>query len=34
MPDDADLIDIVADWLGDEATRQMVFVDTPQSLFF
>jgi predicted TIM-barrel fold metal-dependent hydrolase len=34
MPDDADLIDRAADWLGDEATRQLVFVDTPRSLFF
>jgi len=34
MPDDAELIDMVADWLGNQATRQLVLVDTPQSLFF
>jgi predicted TIM-barrel fold metal-dependent hydrolase len=34
MPDDAELIDMTADWLGDQATRQLVFVDTPRSLFF
>ena len=34
MPDDADLIDAMAVWLSDDATRQQVFVANSQSLFF
>jgi predicted TIM-barrel fold metal-dependent hydrolase len=34
MPDDAELIDLAFDWLGSSATRRLVLVDTPQSLFF
>ena len=34
MPDDTDLIDAMAVWLSDDATRQQVFVANSQSLFF
>jgi predicted TIM-barrel fold metal-dependent hydrolase len=34
MPDDAELIDIVGEWVADDATRRAVFVETPQRLFF
>ena len=34
MPDDADLIDAGGDWLGGEVTRRMIFVETPNALFF
>jgi predicted TIM-barrel fold metal-dependent hydrolase len=34
VPDDADLIDIVGEWIADDATRRAVFVETPQRLFF
>jgi len=34
VPDDADLIDRMQDWLGDETIARQVFVDNPQALFF
>ncbi|MEO8686191.1 MAG: amidohydrolase family protein [Devosia sp.] len=34
MPDDADLVDAMTAWLGNDAIRQQVFVTNPQSLFF
>lgn len=34
MPDDAELLDMIADWISNQATRKLVLVDTPQSLFF
>jgi 2-pyrone-4,6-dicarboxylate lactonase len=33
MPDDGDLVDLLADVLGDEATRQQVLVTNPMSLY-
>ena len=34
VPDDADLIDAADAWLGDEATRRKILVETPDALFF
>jgi predicted TIM-barrel fold metal-dependent hydrolase len=34
MPDDAALIETMAAWLGDEAVRRTILVDTPEALFF
>jgi predicted TIM-barrel fold metal-dependent hydrolase len=33
MPNDADLVDQLADWLPTEALRQQVLVDNPAELF-
>jgi D-galactarolactone isomerase len=32
-PDDADLLDMLLDWVGDEATRRKVLVDNPAKLY-
>jgi predicted TIM-barrel fold metal-dependent hydrolase len=34
MPDDADLIDAIADWAPTETIRQTILADNSQSLFF
>lgn len=33
MPNDGDLVDLIADWLPDEALRRQVLVDNPARLF-
>ena len=33
MPNDADLLDLMLDWVPDEATRNKIFVDNPAQLF-
>lgn len=33
MPNDADLLDLMLDWVPDEATRRKIFVDNPSQLF-
>jgi predicted TIM-barrel fold metal-dependent hydrolase len=33
MPNDADLVDLLAQWIPDEATRQRVLVDNPARLY-
>lgn len=33
MPDDADLLDLMLDWVPDEATRKCILVDNPEKLF-
>lgn len=33
MPNDADLLDLMLDWVPDEATRRKIFVDNPTRLF-
>jgi 2-pyrone-4,6-dicarboxylate lactonase len=33
MPNDADLLDLMLDWVPDEATRKRIFVDNPAALF-
>jgi predicted TIM-barrel fold metal-dependent hydrolase len=33
MPNDADLVDMMLDWVPDEATRKLIFVDNPAELF-
>lgn len=33
MPDDAGLLDLLADWASDEATRQHILVDNPAELY-
>jgi predicted TIM-barrel fold metal-dependent hydrolase len=32
-PDDAVLLDLLADWAGDEATRKRILVDNPAELY-
>jgi predicted TIM-barrel fold metal-dependent hydrolase len=34
VPDDAELVDFMQDWLGSEATQHRVFVANPEALFF
>lgn len=33
MPNDGDLVDLLSDWIPDEATRRKVLVDNPQKLY-
>ena len=33
MPNDIDLLDQMPDWVPDEATRQLIFVDNPCEIF-
>lgn len=33
MPNDGDLVDLIADWIPDEATRHKVLVDNPTELY-
>jgi predicted TIM-barrel fold metal-dependent hydrolase len=33
MPNDADLVDMMLDWVPDEKTRKLIFVDNPAELF-
>jgi predicted TIM-barrel fold metal-dependent hydrolase len=33
MPNDADLLDLMLDWVPDEMTRRRIFVDNPSELF-
>ena len=33
LPDDADLLDVLGDWAGDEGTLRRIFVDNPAALF-
>jgi D-galactarolactone isomerase len=33
MPDDADLIDLLLDWAGDEPTRRRILADNPAALY-
>ena len=33
MPNDVALLDMVLDWIPDEAVRNMIFVDNPAELF-
>jgi D-galactarolactone isomerase len=33
MPDDADLIDLLLDWAGDDATRRKILADNPAALY-
>jgi predicted TIM-barrel fold metal-dependent hydrolase len=33
MPDDADLVDLLADWAGDEATLHRIVVTNPERLY-
>jgi predicted TIM-barrel fold metal-dependent hydrolase len=33
MPDDGDLVDLVADFAPDEATRDRILVDNPERLY-
>jgi predicted TIM-barrel fold metal-dependent hydrolase len=33
MPNDVSLLDMMLDWVPDEATRRMIFVDNPAELF-
>ena len=33
MPDDADLLDLLLDWVPDEATRKKILVDNPAELY-
>ena len=33
MPNDGDLVDLLADWIDDEATLRMILVDNPQQLY-
>jgi predicted TIM-barrel fold metal-dependent hydrolase len=33
MPNDADLVDIMLDWVPDEATRNRIFVDNPAEIY-
>jgi predicted TIM-barrel fold metal-dependent hydrolase len=33
MPNDADLLDLMLDWVPDETTRRKIFVDNPAELF-
>jgi predicted TIM-barrel fold metal-dependent hydrolase len=33
MPNDGDLVDIMADWVPDEATRNKIFADNPAECF-
>ncbi len=33
MPDDADLLDLMLDWVPDPATRRRILVDNPAALF-
>ena len=32
-PDEADLLDLLLDWVADEKTRQRILVDNPASLY-
>jgi D-galactarolactone isomerase len=32
MPNDAALLDMMLDWVPDEATRKLIFVDNPAEL--
>jgi D-galactarolactone isomerase len=33
MPDDADLLDLLLDWVPDDATRRRILVDNPAELY-
>jgi predicted TIM-barrel fold metal-dependent hydrolase len=33
MPDDGDLIDLIGEWIPDEATRRRILVDNPVALY-
>ena len=33
MPDDADLLDLLLEWVRDEATRKKILVDNPAELY-
>jgi 2-pyrone-4,6-dicarboxylate lactonase len=33
MPNDGDLVDLLAEWVPDEATRQRILVDNPRTLY-
>jgi predicted TIM-barrel fold metal-dependent hydrolase len=33
MPNDGDLIDLMLDWVPDEAIRKRIFTDNPAELF-
>ncbi len=33
MPSDSDLLDLMLDWVPDEATRKLIFVDNPIEAF-
>jgi D-galactarolactone isomerase len=33
MPSDSDLLDLMLDWVPDEATRNLIFVDNPIEAF-
>jgi D-galactarolactone isomerase len=33
MPNDADLLDLMLDWVPDESVRVKIFVDNPAELF-
>ena len=33
MPDDGDLVDLLLDWVPDEATRKRILVDNPNKLY-
>lgn len=33
MPNDADLVDMLLDWVPDEALRRRILVDNPAALF-
>jgi predicted TIM-barrel fold metal-dependent hydrolase len=33
MPNDADLCDLLSDWIPDAATRQRILVDNPARLY-
>ena len=33
MPDDGDLIDLIGEWIPDEATRRRILVDNPATLY-
>jgi predicted TIM-barrel fold metal-dependent hydrolase len=33
MPDDADLCDLLTEWIPDIATREQVLVDNPRRLY-
>jgi predicted TIM-barrel fold metal-dependent hydrolase len=33
IPNDGDLVDLLAEWMPDEATRTRILVDNPKTLF-
>ena len=33
MPNDGDLVDLLAEWIPDPATRRRILVDNPAELF-